>query len=213
MEKEKKKEKKLKSMGSSVDKRDKRLICFRCGAEGHIAPNCTKKATNGVHEIGAVHDMINKSDSIYLKAHKIIPIFDTGAEESYITKTLALKLNLMIKELQHPKVRYTCLKQPFKINHIAVTKFTYEGREYDEIFNLLPMRKDECMILGKKWIAEVVSKTDAKPDNKIEDNFEVLKEKLFQGRQGGVTLDYECSIETKPDERITEGCSIIPQAL
>lgn len=46
-----------------------------------------------------------------------------------------------------------------------------------------------------------------------EDDLETLKEKLFIGRNEGITLDYECPIEIGEEARIVDGFTIIPQAL
>ena len=47
----------------------RRLICFRCGMEGHIATKCQRKPSKNVNEVHSKDfDILNKPDTIYINS-------------------------------------------------------------------------------------------------------------------------------------------------
>lgn len=193
-----------------TEKSKRNTICFRCGAEGHIAPDCKVKG-NATNEIIDNSEILNKSDFIYIDKVKIKPIIDTGAEGNYITTSLVDQLQLKIMKVEKPRIRYTCLGDPFQINSQVLLNYEYEGKEYSVNCDVLPKRLDRVLLLGNEWIRKIINKqTPVIQKNLTEKE---LHKRLFEGRKEGITGNYECFINTEEGSCVTEGPTLIPQAL
>jgi hypothetical protein len=87
--------------------------------------------------------------------------------------------------LKKPKIKYTCLHQQFYINQIVKLKFAYEKCQYEEICNLLPVRRDEAVLLGREWIKKSIRENKlskiSKPKEESKSGLEELKEKPICG--------------------------------
>ena len=166
----------------------KNYMCFSYGKPGHIVRNCRAgKSNNTMNNIEKELNSINKDSFIYILSSKIKPIFDTGAVDNYITKRLVERLGLKADRKKYMEKKYTCLDQTFYVKEELRIEFIYKGKKWRELFNILPGRSDETI------------------DN--------LKTKLFIRNPKGITLEYECPINCKEEDRITEGTPIIPQTI
>ena len=107
------------------------------------------------------------------------------------------RLEMKTRPLAPALVRYTCLGQVFKIEKETTCKFMHENKTYTERLWVLPHRKDQVILLGRDWLRRTCLKPQ-KDDVALEmkeEKLEDLIEKLYEGRQEGITLDYECPIE------------------
>lgn len=86
----------------------RKLICYKCGREGHISYQCTtkKEDVNRINEKQQRnhHKTIDRR-TIFINGKRISAIFDTGAIECFIGKGLVDKLKLVSKPLK--KKKYT----------------------------------------------------------------------------------------------------------
>ncbi len=90
----------------------------------------TDKAVNQVETESL--QKINKLEFVYFATFSFKPTIDTGAVGNYITRPLATDLRLTWEKMSRELIRYTCLREAFKIQEVVTLVFKYEVRSYIE---------------------------------------------------------------------------------
>ncbi|KAM0681792.1 hypothetical protein GINT2_000309 [Glugoides intestinalis] len=200
---------KVEHKNQSIEKRNYK--CFSSGKPGHIAKFCRAgKPSQSIYDIEHEIAEANKNSSIYISSSKLKPIFDTGSEDNYITTDLVNHPGLKVLKKKMIEKRYTYLRQLFYVKEYLHIEFIHNERRCHEVFNILPGRKGHMILLGRKWPKKIAND---KPKDKKSKEFADLKSKLFTKSPNGIKLDYECTINCKEEDIVSESTFPIPQAL
>lgn len=136
-----------------------------------------------------------------------------------MTESVLKNISATTWKYKEPKQRFTCLREPFYITKFAPLKFTYNGKEYEEDFNIFPKRKDNHILIGRKFMEEQNTKgvneikewpRQTGKETKEETMCELL-ERLCSVNNKKIE-DIHCTIPTLSNEKVSGGSYQIPYA-
>ena len=87
--------------------------CIVSKQADHFANVCPEKIDKDVNQVEDVAKVLKGDDFIDIDGLKVRPIFDSGANGNYMTKSMAKRLGMTPRKLKSPVDRYTCLGQKF----------------------------------------------------------------------------------------------------
>jgi hypothetical protein len=173
-----------------------KVICFICEGS-HYTTSCPEHPNKGKKlgkklsskEINEMEEemqqfAVNKPNLIYVNFKSYPVVLDTGAEENYISKEMAVNLKLKLVPLETPQIRYSVDNRRIEISHKVDLNFVHDRRHSSATFLVLTETRKDKILLGRRWM------------------------KRQQER-----VRYECAIVTKPGQKVTEPAWAIPQKL
>lgn len=95
---------------------------------------------------------LNKSNSIYFKGKRYDVVLDTGSNDNYIAKEMAIKTGLEIYKLKENVERYAVDSREIVISECIEMEFTHEGKPRSTLFYVFSGTRKDKILLGRVWM-------------------------------------------------------------